>query len=122
LQLSDVLALCEKTPSWEGLQITNLQQKNHLGDTVLHTVCSWGDERAARAVIEAGVDIDAQGDNGASPLFNAVISESEDVLKLLLKKGANPNLRNKNGITVLEYARNTGASKQIIKLLSDRMR
>jgi ankyrin repeat protein len=122
VRLSDVLVLCEKTPAWDGLKITNLQQRNYLGDTVLHTVCSWGDEVAARAVIEAGADVNALGDNGASPLFNAVIGESADVVRLLLKKGANPNIRNKSGTTVLEYARNTGASKPIIKLLSDGMR
>jgi hypothetical protein len=37
-----VLARCEKTASWYGIRISSVDQRNHLNDTPLHTVCSWG--------------------------------------------------------------------------------
>ena len=43
------------------------------GDTPLHKVALWGDNHAAKVLIDAGADIDARGDMGLTPLHFAVM-------------------------------------------------
>lgn len=47
------------------------------------------------------IDLDLQDENGFSALFHACIGDSVDVVTVLLDNGANINLRDKNGGTIL---------------------
>ncbi|MCX7098980.1 MAG: ankyrin repeat domain-containing protein [Methylococcales bacterium] len=115
--LQETLRRCESTGGWYGIKIKSLNDRNHLGDTPLHTICSWGELEPVKQLIAAGANINAKGDHGATPLFNAVIGENVDVVSFLLKSGANPKIKNDWDRTVLEYSKNTSASKDIIKIL-----
>jgi ankyrin repeat protein len=117
MTLNDVFKRCEQTGSWYGEEIASVHQRNFMSDTVLHTVCSWGDLNATKLVLAAGADVNAKGDQGATPLFNAVIGESAEVVKLLLSAGGDPSLKNDYGRLVADYAKNVSASKEITKLL-----
>lgn len=116
-EVRSVLDRCEKTASWYGIQISSLAQRNHLHDTPLHTVCTWGELGAVRHLVDAGADIDAQGDRGCTPLFNAVIGDSADVVNFLLGRGADASIRSVDGRSVLDYAKNTRSPKSIIEAL-----
>ena len=116
--LAAVLERCAKTAAWHGYKITNLTQRNHLNDTPLHTVCSWGEPDALKTLLSAGVDVNARGDRGCTPLFNAVIGENAEIVELLLRAGADPSIRSADGQSVLQYARNVSASPRILALLS----
>jgi len=115
--LDEILKQCEKTGAWYGEEITSVHQRNYMQDTVLHTVCSWGDPEAASAVIAAGADVNAKGDQGGTPLFNAVIGGSADVVRLLLSAGCDHTVKNDYGRLVLDYAKNVSAHEEIVKLL-----
>jgi uncharacterized protein len=115
--IEDVFRQCEKTGAWYGLQITDVNQKNNLGDTVLHTACSWGDLNAVKLLVAAGANVNSKGDQGAIPLFNAVIGKSPDVISFLISSGADPTIENGYKRQVLDYARNVSASSVILQLL-----
>jgi ankyrin repeat protein len=115
--LRNVLDLCEKTGGWFDIHITQLDQRNSLDDTPLHTVCSWGELEPVRVLVEAGADVNARGDQGARPLFNAVIGENIEVVKYLIKSGADPKIKNDWDRSVLDYAKNTSAPEGIIQVL-----
>lgn len=115
--IADVIRQCEKTASWYGVQITSLEARNHLGDTPLHTVCTWGDVSAVKTLLEAGANVNARGDMDGGPLFNAVISGNADVIRILLENGADRTMVNNWGITPLQYAQNINAPKKILELL-----
>lgn len=117
MTLKDVLERCCKTAAWDGLTITKLDQRNDLGDTPLHTVCSWGEVEPVEMLLASGADIRARGDKGGSVLFNAVIGGSPAVVRLLLKRGADPSAKNDWGRTPLQYAINVSAPAEVIKLL-----
>lgn len=117
ISVSEVLRCCESTASWYGLSITSLDQRNHLGDTPLHTVCTWGEVEAVQTLLNAGANVNALGDLDATPLFNAVMGESADVVRLLLEKGANVKITNHWGDTPLQYARKIKAPSSIVQLL-----
>jgi len=115
--LEEIYRRCGQTGAWFGVEITNLDQRNNLGDTVLHTVCSWGDLDAVKILVAVGANVNAKGDQGGTPLFNAVIGRNPDVISFLLKSGANPRIANDYKRQVLDYAKNVGASPLIVQLL-----
>jgi ankyrin repeat protein len=115
--IAEIYKKCETTGAWYSVKISNFSQRNMLGDTVLHTVCSWGDVDAVKTLVLAGADVNAKGDMGGTPLFNAVIGRSAQVVDFLLKSGADPNIANDYGRLVVNYAKNVSAPLEIIRLL-----
>lgn len=72
------------------------------GLTALHFAVRQGSSGAARALVEAGVDVNlvSPGDQ-ASPLLTAIINGHFDIAAYLLEKGANPNLLSDAGVAPL---------------------
>ena len=73
-----------------------------VGASLLHVAAEYGNLNAARALIEAGADVNAAADldehglNGHTPLFHTVNSNrnrSEPILRLLLDAGARTDIR-----------------------------
>jgi ankyrin repeat protein len=77
------------------------------GLTALHFAVRQGSSAAARALVEAGADVNvvSPGDQ-ASPLLVAVINGHFDLAAFLLDKGANPNLLSDAGVSPLYAAIN----------------
>jgi hypothetical protein len=72
------------------------------GASLLHVAAEYGKLKAARALIEAGADVnataavDAHGLNGHTPIFHTVNSNgnrSEPIMRLLLAGAARPDVR-----------------------------
>lgn len=78
------------------------------GTTVLHYACTWGDTRAVRLLLAAGVDVNALGDMGQQPLHVAVSSRFCDIVELLLSHNASTNQKDLFGYTPLEWANQMG--------------
>ena len=72
------------------------------GSTPLHYALrfySKENKDFARILTDNGADVNARDEKGSTPLINAVRSEDVETVRLLLSKGANPNLgsREDNG-------------------------
>jgi ankyrin repeat protein len=72
-----------------------------VGVSLLHVAAEYGNLNAARALIEAGADVNAAaafdeyGLNGHTPLFhtvNSIFNRSEPIMRLLLSAGAKPDI------------------------------
>ncbi len=80
------------------------------GKTALHCAAKAGFLKVIDVLIENGATIDAADNTGETPLFEALrstIKNREKVhatLELLLQKGANPNHKNRQGLTPLQVA------------------
>jgi uncharacterized protein len=76
-------------------------------------------EMIGETLLNAGCDINAADNKGRAPLMYAVIFERPGVVKLLLKRGANINARDHDGLSALDLAKKSG-NEEINRLLSIR--
>jgi ankyrin repeat protein len=63
------------------------------GETPLHVVTIWGDADAVRVLLDAGAEIDVQGEYDCTPLHLAIMGRHAEIAKHLISRGANPKLR-----------------------------
>ena len=61
-----------------------------------------------RVLLEAGVDINARGNNGWTALHVAADNEEAEVVRALLEAGADMNAKGNNGRTALHVAADKG--------------
>jgi uncharacterized protein len=84
-----------------------LQKKamvNHIGWTPLHYACSKGNLEVAQFLVTNGALVDSPSSGNTTPLMMAVQSGNEQLIKLLLDKGADIQLRNTNGLSAIDIA------------------
>ena len=72
------------------------------GDTCLHVAAFRGDEEAVTLLLDAGLDIDATGDMGCTPLHYAFMGKHFAVAALLIERGASEDVVNGFGKTPRE--------------------
>jgi ankyrin repeat protein len=83
----------------------NLQDEK--GNTTL-IGCAW-DADAALALIRHGANVNAQNNDGLTPLINTAVAE---VARVLIENGADLYLRDKEGKTALEQAKQYGMKEK----------
>lgn len=73
------------------------------GNTLLVIACQNGNKRIAKSVLRRGADINARNHKGNTPLHYCYTYGYGDTLgQYLIKKGADPSLRNNAGRPVME--------------------
>jgi ankyrin repeat protein len=70
-------------------------------DTNIWMACSDGNIECVKSLIKSGVSINAQDENGYSPIHAAVSYGHADLIEFLLDNGANISLRDVDGDTPL---------------------
>ena len=81
---------------------------NMPGWTPLHYAASRPDPDSAamvRLLLEHHAYIDAESPNRSTPLMLAAMYGQRDLVPLLLEEGADPSLRNEQGLTAVDFAR-----------------
>ena len=79
-------------------------QIDHIGWTPLHYASSRGHLEVAEFLIANGAIVDSMSPGNTTPLMMAVQSGNEQLIKLLLDKGADLQIRNTNGLTAIDIA------------------
>lgn len=85
-------------------------QVNRPGWTPLHYAATHAGEAAlpiTRLLLEHHAYIDAASPNGSTPLMMAARYGEASVVDLLLAEGADPTLRNQQGLDAIDFARQT---------------
>lgn len=96
---------------------------NHLSeykDTLLHLVAELGHTKEVEVLLNAKANVNAIDKFGLSPLFYAVCTPDLNIqiIKLLLKSGADTNVQFQNGMTVLFFVvafNNLEATKLLVE-------
>lgn len=89
----------------EGADVNTRNPAGISGSTPLHEAAGRGDLEMVKLLIENRAKVDIADDLGFTALFRAGTAE---VVEALLASGANPSLRNRDGETVLEWAKRNG--------------
>jgi hypothetical protein len=82
------------------------------GYTALMWASGWGHNEIARLLIAAGADVNAKHKD-RTVLMQASDEGRLEIVKLLLESGANPTIRDLNGKSALDFARQKERARQI---------
>ena len=96
--------------------------RNRFGGNALIPACERGHVDTVRILLTTRIDVDHVNDLGWTCLLEAVIlgdggTAHQDIVKMVLAAGANPNLADRDGITPLAHA-NARGQKEIAELLA----
>ena len=75
------------------------------GKTPLARACARGGYEAAEALCAHGAELDARDNAQRTPLIYAAYQGHTKICEMLLALGADPSLKNKDGKTALDRAR-----------------
>lgn len=99
-----------------GISLSN--REKIYGETLLHTAAFETEPECARALIEAGHEINVRDNDGKTPLMTAAHNGSLEIVKLLLSHGADVRLVSKHKMTALSFCAIDG-SCEVGRLLID---
>jgi ankyrin repeat protein len=88
---------------------------NRPGWTALHYAATAGCDAIVKILLEHAAYIDAESPNKTTPLMMAVHGAHLTTVKLLLDEGADPTVKNEQGLSALDLAK----AQQIINILRD---
>ena len=91
-------------PLVQTLVLKNKAMVDQIGWTPLHYACAKGHLEVTQFLISNGAIVDSVSLNATTPLMMAVQSGNERLVKLLLDKGADLQLRNSQGLSAIDIA------------------
>lgn len=100
----------------------DLSLRNRYGGDALIPACERAHVETVKLLLTSGIDVNHVNNLGWTCLLEIVIlgdggSRHQQVAKLVLDAGANPNLADKDGVTPLQHARKRGQS-EVAKLIA----
>jgi ankyrin repeat protein len=81
---------------------------NQSGWSALHYAATGPEPELVRLLLQHGAEVDTAAPNGTTPLMMAAQYGSEDSVKLLLERGADPNRRNQRDLRASDFAKLAG--------------
>jgi ankyrin repeat protein len=101
---------------WDGEPKTlSVKTRACDNDTPLHIAAGWGDRHAINLLLNAGAEVNAQGDMSLTPLHTAVSRNHSLAAEALLQAGANPDAVDEFRSTPRQRAEEKG-NQEMIKL------
>jgi ankyrin repeat protein len=88
-QLKRIFAKLRETCDFAETDFSDVNACSSDGDNGLHCVVRWDDLSAAKALIDAGIDVNKAGDLGYTPLHVACMQGNLEMVKFLIDRGAN---------------------------------
>jgi ankyrin repeat protein len=90
--------------------------RNAEGNSALHLAAAGGAQGAADYLLNRGLSIDVRGSNERTPLMEAVMADQTEMVRWLLRQGADPRLKDKEGFKPLMLAVREGKSGAVEEL------
>lgn len=99
--------------------IVNKNANNQAGETPLHLAVLYRDEdtaaRVADRLVANGAELNAPLKGGQTPLHHAVARGAKPVVETLIQAGADPMLKDRNGLSPMDLAKHDDALKAILR-------
>ena len=87
-RVREFLSSLADLPDFFEADLSDINASATDGDNALHVAVHRDDLSTARALIEAGIDVNKPGDLGYTPLHAACIRGNLEIVSLLVEKGA----------------------------------
>ena len=100
-----MLAAIQNQIELAKLLIEQGAEVNKPGWTPLHYAATKGHIDIMRLLIENSAYLDAESPNGTTPLMMAAYYGTPQAVKLLLEEGADPLIKNKLGLSAMDFAK-----------------
>jgi ankyrin repeat protein len=84
--------------------------RDEAGDSALHAAAAGGAENAADFLLDRGLSVDLRGAAERTPLMAAVLADQTSMVRWLLRQGADPRLKDKDGFSPMMLAVREGKS------------
>jgi hypothetical protein len=94
----------------------DINEKNRLGGTPLHTALLNKKEAIAELLISKGADLNVRDNHGRTPLFLAIETDQRKIAELLLTKNVDVNAVARMGQNALTLARSKGDTELVALL------
>lgn len=94
----------------------DINDKNIIGRTRLHEACILGDLKHAKYLVSKKADINAQDDDGFTPMMYAILAQNTEVLTWLVEIGAIKTLTSYTGFSPLRVAQLRAYEEAVIIL------
>lgn len=86
------------------------------GDSALHAAASTGAEAAADFLLDRGLEVDRKGASERTPLMSAVMGNQTAMVRWLVRQGADPRAKDKDGFMPLMLAVREGRPGAVSEL------
>ena len=90
--------------------------KDDAGDSALHAAAATGSEATADFLLDRGLSIDLRGASDRTPLMAAIAGDQTAMVRWLLRQGADPRAKDKEGFMPLMLAVREGKSGSVAEL------
>lgn len=90
--------------------------RNSEGDTGLHAAAAGGGKNSAEFLLKNGLEINALGAAERTPLHAAVLADQTEMVRWLLRQGADPMAKDKEGFKPLMLAVREGKPGSVAEL------
>lgn len=91
-----------------GARLNGIDNGERPGWTALHYAAAGPDAKTVALLLARGARVDARAPNGTTPLMMAAQYGPEDAANQLLQKGADPRLKNDQGLSAADFASKGG--------------
>ena len=96
-ELLDQAEECFQINCCNDSEEVDLFSESYCGDTLLHVAVIRENPNEVNYLIDKGLDINSRGDFLETPLFLAALMDKIEMVELLLKRGADPEIPNHLG-------------------------
>ncbi len=87
-----------------GARLNGIDNGGRPGWTPLHYAAAGPDAKTVALLLGRGARVDVRAPNGTTPLMMAAQYGPEDAVKQLLQQGADPRLKNDQGLSAADFA------------------
>ena len=91
LELQNVFNLAQASGHW-NIKITSVESRSAFNEAPIHLFCRLGNYNAVQILLEAGANVNVEGEKLATPLSYAIAFEHFEIVELLLKYSASRNI------------------------------